>query len=475
METTRPVATCIDPEPAETVSDRINALLLGSGAGYTLSLCPGKRYYIQGPLVFAAEDQEISTEGYPLGQQRATLIVSGSDHTVAVDGTRPGSSGAMLRNVQVDGNRRDAPIISGGANIVFGGVNENQTIQYVRSFDPRSWSCLHVTEGPLSCNNVTVQNNDIGPCGVEFVDEWADGISVSCRNSVVRDNLIMDATDGGIVIFGSPGTQVYNNTIWVTNKTLLGGINMVDFDPWQGNYTDTVVRNNTIIGGYADSEGSTNSGHAVIKIGIAIGPRIWFGDQYLDNMTFAGTVTGNRLSGAFVYGIAMSASENFTVHENAMFGNYTFIGGSGPDCLDNGQFVPAPAAFIYDSSTSTVPLQSDFQYVRDGDLLTCMLPPAGGSYWPHGRAPTFTWSGHLEESWPAAGVAVADKTSWALGTVFVLGLGVAVWALWRMLTQRRRSRPGRLKRTASNEIPVHTRAVDKRALPAHQRKRTLAF
>jgi hypothetical protein len=36
--------------------------------------------------------------------------------------------------------------------------------------------------------------------------------------------------------------------------TLLGGINMVDYDPWRGNYTETVVRNNTIYGGFATGQ-----------------------------------------------------------------------------------------------------------------------------------------------------------------------------------------------------------------------------
>lgn len=29
---------------------------------------------------------------------------------------------------------------------------------------------------------------------------------------------------------------------------------MVDFDPWSGNYTGTVVRNNTLLGGFATDE-----------------------------------------------------------------------------------------------------------------------------------------------------------------------------------------------------------------------------
>lgn len=37
-----------------------------------------------------------------------------------------------------------------------------------------------------------------------------------------------------------------------SQHTLLGGINLVDYDPWAGNYTDVLVRKNTILGGFAD-------------------------------------------------------------------------------------------------------------------------------------------------------------------------------------------------------------------------------
>ena len=98
-----------------------------------------------------------------------------------------------------------------------GGSNENQLIEYVHSYDPRGWSCLHITEGNLSCYNVTVENNDIGPCGNDRFQQWADGLSISCRDAIVRNNYVTGPTDGGIVLFGSPGTQVYNNTIWILN------------------------------------------------------------------------------------------------------------------------------------------------------------------------------------------------------------------------------------------------------------------
>jgi parallel beta-helix repeat protein len=96
-----------------------------------------------------------------------------------------------------------------------GGANSNQLIEYVHSYDTRSWSCLHVAEGSFLCKNVVVQNNDIGPCGSDKFQQWADGISVSCRSAIVHNNEVTDATDGGIVLFGSPGTRVEHNTIRV--------------------------------------------------------------------------------------------------------------------------------------------------------------------------------------------------------------------------------------------------------------------
>lgn len=53
-------------------------------------------------------------------------------------------------------------------------------------------------------------------------------------------------------------------------QTLLGGINMVDYEPWLGDYTGTVVYNNTILGGFADANYTNgtdglNVGDAIIK------------------------------------------------------------------------------------------------------------------------------------------------------------------------------------------------------------------
>ncbi|RXW15112.1 hypothetical protein EST38_g10745 [Candolleomyces aberdarensis] len=396
---------CEPADPANTVTDRLNNALRNGGAGYTLRLCPNQRYFIQAPILFSQPNQEISTAGYPRGDERAMLVVSGpvadgKGHTIAVDGTCNDCDGVKLRNIQIDGTRGDASPTDGGGNIEMGGDNSNQLIEYVRSFNPRSWTCLHIAEGPLTCNNVVVQNNDLGPCGVDTFQQWADGISIACRNSVVRDNMIQGATDGGIVVFGSPGTLIENNTIWVLNQTLLGGINLVDYNPFSGDYTNTIVRNNAILGGFAndgqtasDTRGS-NYESAIIKIGIAIGPRTWFGDRFGQNRNRGGVVQNNKLAGAFSYGIAVTSADDFTITGNTLLGNTTFIGAKGPNCSDT-DHVPTPGPWIVDWATvgtdmnaGSGKMQGDLVGISDGDSLTCVLPPNGGDFWPFGSNPS---------------------------------------------------------------------------------------
>ncbi|KAG5654234.1 hypothetical protein H0H81_005921 [Sphagnurus paluster] len=433
-------ANCEPASPAGNVTDRLNTLLQNSGAGYILSLCPNQVYLLQQPLAFAAPEQEISTLGYPTGEQRAILVVDGpvngdQGHTTAVVGTCLNCDGVKLRHVQINGSRNGAPAIDGGANIEMGGENSNQLVEFVKSYDPRSWSCLHISEGSLNCNNTIVQNNDIGPCGSDVFQQWADGISMSCLNSVVRNNMVYDATDGGIVVFGSPGTHVYNNIIWVVNQTMLGGINMVDYEPFDGNFAGTVVTNNTILGGFAtgpqdagDTKG-TNLEDAIIKIGIAIGPRTWFGDKFGNNVSTSGTVTDNQFSGAFSYSIAITSAQNFTVQNNILLGNTSYIGARGPNCSDT-ESVPDPAPFIVDlNTTENSSIQPDFQAIADGDSLTCVLPPNGGDYWPIGSDPSVSTRPGAKKS------SAGSKAGIAIGVIIgVLAVAAAAWFIrkWAM-------------------------------------------
>jgi hypothetical protein len=311
---------------------------------------------------------------------------------VAIDGKCKNCSGVKLRNVQVNGSRLKMPAIKGGANIEMGGSNAGQLVEYVRSYDPRSWSCLHIGEGDLTCTGTTVQFNDIGPCGSDGFQEWADGISLSCRDSAVIGNTIIGATDGAIVLFGSPGSLVENNTILVDKHTLLGGINMVDYAPFNGDYTGTVVQNNLILGGFATIPPSkprqskaVNNYHAMIKIGIAIGPRTWFGPKYHSNTSKSGIVRDNILSGGFGYGISLSSALNFTVENNSLEGNTSFFGSRGPNCSTT-DILPSPAAFVFEQlSVHYSTIQMEFQSVQSTSGLTCIVPPAGGNHWPVGN------------------------------------------------------------------------------------------
>lgn len=451
---------CEAADPADTVTDRLNNLLSSKGEGYTLHLCPSSNYVISAPVKFAAPNQEISTYGYPTDDSRATLVVmgpvdNGDPHTVAVDGTCGQCDGVKLRNIQINGTRNGHPPTTGGGNIEFGGDNSGQLIEFVHSFDPRGWTCLHIAEGPFTCNNVTIRNNDIGPCGSDLFQQWADGISVSCQNSVIRDNIIRGPTDGGIVLFGAPGTLVENNTISAENNTLLGGINMVDYDPWQGNYTNTIVRNNIILGGFAtetpgpgETKGENNE-DVIIKIGIAIGPRTWFADRFQQKVAVNGQAVNNRLTGAFGYGIAVTSATNFTVEGNVLFGNTTFIGSRGPNCSTT-DITPSPNPFVVQqNNTQNSKLQGDFQAIPDGDGLTCILPPDGGDYWPFGGNPNGTQSGNGHgngnsgsHSHGSGALSAGSKAGIAIGVIFtLLALGLATYLIRRraVTAQRRRA------------------------------------
>ncbi|KZO98175.1 hypothetical protein CALVIDRAFT_496781 [Calocera viscosa TUFC12733] len=392
----RQTTDCISANPASTVTDRLQAAL--NKTGDVLTLCPNENYLILQPINFTATDQEIHTLGYPTDDTRACLTVNGivfngTGHTTAINGQCTGCDRAVVRNIQVNGTRGSAGPTSGGANLEMGGDTSGQLIEYVHSFDPRSWSCLHIAEGPFTCRNVTVINNDIGPCGSDLFQEWADGISLSCQTSYVAGNFIDNPTDGGIVVFGSPGSLVENNTIWVTKNTLLGGLNMVDYNPWKGNYTNTVVQNNLVVGGLATDTGDEttaqkgdNNEDVIVKIGLAVGPRTWFGEFYYNNVSENGVARNNIFTGAFGYGIAVSSAFNFTVMGNMLAGNTSFIGSRGPNC-STGQILPNPEPFVWNSTTVTdSTIQTGFVNL-DVDSLTCVEPPSEGNYWPFGGEP----------------------------------------------------------------------------------------
>lgn len=333
-------ASCLASGTQATIN---NALV---GAGKKVFLCAGAVFKLTAPVKFTAANQELATQGLPTGSTRATLRLSSSALTTAVDGS--GKSGIVLQNVQVDGNRAALGPKAGNALVQLGGNVTGQVVRQSAIREPRSWSALHLFEGTVTnsvpaCQGAQVLNNTIGPAGVDSpAGQWADGISLACGSSTVRGNTITDATDGGIVVFGAPGSVIEQNTIVAVSRVLLGGINLVDVAPVNGNYTGTIVRDNVI-----------EARSAFVKVGLAQGWQVWTCGT---GTVYGGTVTGNTLRGAHMgYGFAVNGVRDWTVSGNVDAAQHVGVPSAGCGGLPS-----APAGFQV-AAAATSSLQPEFQ------------------------------------------------------------------------------------------------------------------
>jgi parallel beta-helix repeat protein len=337
----------------------INAALVGTGAQAVL--CPGAVFNLANSVTFTAPDQEILTQGLPTGSTRAILRVDGSSLTTAVNGN--GQAGVTVENIQVDGNRPNlGPSSTGGALLEMGGAGTGQIVQNVFAHDTRSWSTLHFIEGTVTnstpqCQNGQILNNQIGPAGNPglpgVTTGWADGISMACGDTLVKGNTVTDATDGGIVIFGAPGSTIEDNTVTAATQQLFGGINMVDYAPMNGNYTGTLVTGNTI-----DAKG------ALIKVGIGMGQQVW---NCTTGTNYGATVSDNTLEGAYMgYGYPVNGVSDWTVSGNV--DNSTHVGTQTAGGCFGSPAASQPAGFqVQVQSGST--LQSQYVSAELTNLL----------------------------------------------------------------------------------------------------------
>jgi parallel beta-helix repeat protein len=332
-----PGAACI----SSGTDASINAALVGTGA--VAELCPGAVFSLANPVTFTAPNQQLYTQGLPTDGTRALLRVTGSNLSMAIYGNN--QPGVVVKNIQVDGNRPNLGKLTNGALIEMGGAGSNQTVSHIVAYEPRDWSVLHFFEGTVTgstpqCQGAVISDNQIGPAGTPD-GNWADGISLACGNSLVQNNTIQDATDGAIVIFGAPGSTIQNNTIIASTRQLLGGINMVDYAPVNGNYTGTLVTGNVI-----DGQGD------FIKVGIAMGPQIWGCGS---GTNYGATVTNNTLQGQNIgYGYAVNGVTSWTVTGNT--DNSRHVGAVAAGC---GGTPSAPAGYQYQVATAST-LQSEF-------------------------------------------------------------------------------------------------------------------
>ena len=359
-EPTATVEPCLGSGDQSTINARLQ------GAGAVANLCPGAVFELSAPVMITADHQEIYTEGLPTDDTRAILRIVSPDLATAV--LMRDYNNALLSHVIVDGNRLNLGPRGGDALIYAGGYSNGQIIRGNKIMDPRSWSALQLIQGhseSQGCKNALVENNEIGPAGTSDDLEWADGISFTCTNSTVRNNVITDATDGGIVVFGAPGSVIEGNTIRAETRTLLGGINMVDSAAYEGNYSGTIVRDNII-----------EASGAVIRIGLGMGSRVWVclpADS--EEILRGGTVTGNTLRGEKMqYGFIVDGVREWTVTGN--IDEATHSGRPSVDCY--GRVASAPAGFLYNPARAEGVFQPEFVQGQLDLALWAIVAPRPG-------------------------------------------------------------------------------------------------
>ncbi|KAG7361992.1 hypothetical protein IV203_025658 [Nitzschia inconspicua] len=349
----RGIFSCIDSGD-ETV---INAALDRPGA--VAALCPGSIFRLKGPIIFSHDHQKLYTQDADTNETITKALIIVDDPSVATAVSMVDKSFVELKHVVVDGNRKGlghvSPQFYGGALIDAGGSGSvGQVISYIKAYDPRSWACVHIIEGPPEqrCQGAIVENNDIGPCGSHSSvhNEIADGISYACTSGIIRNNVVEDATDGGIVVFGAPNTVVEGNTIRAVTRTMLGGINMVDTAPYDGNYAGTIVRNNVI-----------DAKDARIHVGLGMGSQIWqcpLPTEPPRPPLYGGVVVNNTLTGNHMgYGFAINGVKDWTVFENKDLSSH--VGEPSLGC--NGQMQSPPKGFQFDPVSSHGSFQSEFE------------------------------------------------------------------------------------------------------------------
>ena len=177
----------------------------------------------------------------------------------------------------------------------------------------------------------------------------ADGISLECHNAVVEHTTIIDATDGGIVIFQSPGALIANNIIRAETRIMIYGISMEDYWPLEGDFTGTRVTGNVI-----DAAG------ALIREGIGMGPHagcIPDGESILRSR--GAVVTGNTLMGNHMgYGFVVGGVEDWTVTGNVDLSTH-LPPDVETDCF--GKVIDPPAGFQLNPATSSGTFQAEFE------------------------------------------------------------------------------------------------------------------
>lgn len=298
----------------------LQALLYSSAPGETVYLQQESVTYLTRPLVIPA-GVTLATEGLPDPHHHALMarLVRASPFPAAmvqinVD-SNPNPAGS-IRSLWIDGQRTAySRFVAPAIDVeIFGGQGATVTSSFLSG--SLGWSTLH-SYGSLDgrpCASNTITGNVVTAyASLHANQQWTDGLSIGCENTLVADNQIMDPTDVGIVVFTAyPATQkslVTGNTVVSAGNSAFGALG---FDPLQNrsagspDFTGAAISDNTLWSG--------PNTHFVI--GLAVGSRPWYPQG---SIGFGAQATGNTTAGIrtlFGAGIVVSGMRSATVQAN---------------------------------------------------------------------------------------------------------------------------------------------------------------
>lgn len=371
------LTSAVAAQAAVRPGDDLQAVL---DRGEDLVLMQGQVYELTDTLRYTRKGQKIYTEGAAYPAQYATLRIADAELMQLLDGG--GIEDLRLEHVICDGNRYafpplPKPLVGGGGQppLVLFGVNggHGAVIRENVFMSTRTWATLKVHEGASACR---VENNLVLGAGVdargngrelsEVPFNWGDAISVAAEGTVVRNNLILDPTDVGIVLYGAPGSLVEDNVIASISRESLGGINLVDpiglyclnEEETEYDYRGDIIRNN-----YVDAFG------ARIHMGYPIGAPQW-APKFAGKFLVGGKVVGNTMAGgAAAYGFVADTIKQWTITGNRSTATYSGKT-TGPNPKANPPHGPAP--FVYNAETT---LESELQpeFVQSTNHINFLL------------------------------------------------------------------------------------------------------
>jgi hypothetical protein len=319
-----PLFACIGVPGIDNAGSLIQSEL---NAGRNAVLCTNTTWSLTSTIVFPAGQNYISiyTVGLPRDGSRAFLRLDSDATACAI--RADGQNDVQLRNVIVDGGFGRLPTHHMDEGLIrFGGAGSGQIVDSVYAYGSRGWSTILFEMGPWPhCNYGSITNNQLGRGGTPD-GYYADGISLQCANTDVLYNLIEDMTDGGIVIFGAPGSTIRYNDIRANTVKAVSGIAMVDmFGTNNGDFTGTQVFGNSI------------TANAFMAYGIAMGRKFFYGltgwCETADLYVYGGNVHDNTLYGPRMgYGYAIDGVIDWTFRNNADYS--THVGRGVRDCGD---------------------------------------------------------------------------------------------------------------------------------------------